>query len=104
MRVIAVLADRGTLAAGTPLEILPELLPADAPSRDPRAFRARVGDPKSPRRPLIWDLDGQHYSPTELTCRLWREYDVHPIGTSYYSHWRIVGANWSLWDEAKQSS
>ena len=103
MRVIAVLADRGVVWSGTALEILPELLPADVSSCDPRAFRARVGEPAKPRRALVWDLDGQHYSATDLTCRLWREYGVRPIGSSYYSHWRIVGGTRSLWDEVKQS-
>jgi hypothetical protein len=104
LRVISVLADRGVLATGTALEVLPELLPADATSRDSRAYRARVGDPASPRRSLVWELDGGYYSPTELTCRLWREYGVRSIGPSYYSHWRIAGADRSLWDEAQQPS
>jgi hypothetical protein len=98
-----VLASRGILAPGTAIEILPELLPADAAKRDPRAFRARVGDPASPRRSLVWELDGRHYSPTELTCRLWRDFGVRPAGASYYSHWRIIGATRSLWDEAKHA-
>lgn len=106
MRVIAVLAERGYLAADTPLEIVPTSLPRDAASRDPRVFRARVGDPASPRRSLVWDLDGKPYSPTELTCKLFREYGVGDPGaeSSYYAHWRVVGASRSLWDESRETN
>jgi hypothetical protein len=104
MRVISVLAERGMLASGTALEIVPAALPPDAASRDPRAFRACVGDPASPRRSLIWELDGRHYSPTELTCKLWVEYGVIGLGQSYYRHWRIVGHVPSLWEEAQGGS
>jgi hypothetical protein len=106
VRVIAVLAERGYLAAGALLEVVPSSLPPDAASRDPRAFRARVGEPASPRRSLIWELDGRAYSPTELTCKLAREYGVgdRAAEPSYYSHWRVVGAARSLWDEARAES
>jgi len=101
VRVLAVLAGKGIVAVGTPLEIVPAALPPHAASLDPRAFRASVADPMSPRRSLLWELDGQHYSPTELTCRLWREYGLAGLGPSYFSHWRIVGRERSLWDEAQ---
>jgi hypothetical protein len=101
VRVIAVLAERGVLAPGTELEVVPEALPPDAASRDPRAFRARVGDPRSPRRSLVWELDGRNYSPTELTCKLWGDHGVASVGPSYYSHWRVVGGTRSLWEEAQ---
>lgn len=85
------------------LEIMPSSLPPDAVSHDLRAFRARVGDPASPRRSLIWELDGRFYSPTELTCKLFREYGVGDSGAkpSCYAHWRVVGAGRSLWDEVR---
>jgi hypothetical protein len=103
MRVIAVLAERGYLTVGTLLEVVPSSRPADAASRDPRAFRARVGDPFSPRRSLVWELDGLPYSPTELTCRLSREYGVgdRSAEPSYYAHWRVIGTELSLWDEVQ---
>jgi hypothetical protein len=99
VRVLAALADMGLLSSGTWLEVVPAALPADAATRDARAFRARVGEPGSPRRSLVWELDGQPYSPTELTCRLWREYGVVSVGPSYYSHWRVVGCERSLWED-----
>ena len=99
VRVLAALAARGLLSPGTDLEVVPAALPADAASRDARAYRARVGDPASPRRSLVWEFDGQPYSPTELTCRLWREFGVVSLGPSYYSHWRVVGRERSLWEE-----
>lgn len=101
VRVLAMLAGKGILAVGTPLEIVPAALPSGAASLDPRAFRASVTDPMSPRRSLLWDLDGQTYSPTELTCKLWREYGVASLGPSYFSHWRVVGRQLSLWDESR---
>ncbi len=100
-RVVAVLTDAGLLAPGTPLEVVPAALPPDAASRDPRTFRARVGDPSSPRRSLVWELDGEAYSPTALTCKLWVEYGVAAPGPSYYGHWRVVGRERSLWEEAQ---
>jgi hypothetical protein len=100
-RVLSMLAGRGIVAAGTPLEVVPEALPADSASHDPRAFRARVADPASPRRSLVWELDGRPYSPTELTCKLRREYGVAALGPSYYSHWRVVGRGSSLWEESR---
>jgi hypothetical protein len=99
VRVLAALARAKLLGAGTVLEVVPEALPPDAADRDPRAFRARVANPESPRRPLVWELDGKTYSPTELTCRLWREHGVASLGTSYYSHWRVAGRGQSLWAE-----
>ena len=104
VRVLAMLGGKGIVAMGTPLEIVPAALPPDASSLDPRAFRASVADPMSPRRSLRWELDGQSYSPTELTCKLWRDYGVASLGPSYYSHWRIVGHELSLWDEAQALS
>ena len=101
VRVLTVLAGKGIVQVGTSLEIVPAALPSDAASRDPRAFRARIADPMSPRRPLLWELDGQTYSPTELTCKLWREYGVASLGPSYFSHWRVVGRQPSLWDESR---
>jgi hypothetical protein len=99
VRVLAILADEGLLAPGTALEIVPAALPSDIAARDARAYRARVGDPASPRRSLVWEFDGQPYSPTELACRLWREFGVVSLGPSYYSHWRVVGRECSLWEE-----
>jgi hypothetical protein len=81
------------------LEVIPGALPPNAAAYDGRAYRARVGDPASPRRSLIWEFDGQPYSPTKLTCRLWRDFEVVALGPSYYSHWRIVGHERSLWEE-----
>ncbi len=100
-RVLAILVTKGIVSAGTALEVIPEALPPDAASRDPRAFRARVSDPNDPRRSLVWEFDGRHYSPTELTCKLWREFGVIPTGSSYYSHWRVVGRNRSLWEDSR---
>jgi hypothetical protein len=99
--VLAVLAGKGLLAVGTPLEVMPAALPPGAASLDPRAFRATVADPMRRRRSLLWVLDGQAYSPTELTCKLWREYGVASLGPSYFSHWRVVGRQLSLWDESR---
>jgi hypothetical protein len=104
MRPLLVLSARGIPSVDTTLEVMPEALPANAFTRDPRAFQTRVADPASHRRSLIWDLDGQPYSPTELTCKLWREFGVTSLGPSYYSHWRIVGRERSLWDEASDVS
>jgi hypothetical protein len=101
VRVLALLAGKGIVRVGTLPEIVPAALPPDAASRDPRAFRASVADPLSPRRPFIWELDGQTYSPTELTCRLWREHGVSSLGPSYFSHWRVVGRQLNLWDESR---
>ena len=101
VRVLTVLAGKGIVQVGTSLEIVLAALPSDAASRDPRAFRASVADPMSPRRPLLWELDGQAYSPTELTCKLWREYGVSSLGPSYFSHWSVVGRQLSLWDESR---
>jgi len=105
LRVIQALAVRGLLGPGTALEVVPRALPRDFEKRDGRAFRARVADPSDPRRSLVWELDGKAYSPTELTSRLWVHYDVlgYPMShyPSYYSYWRIVGHELSLWDESK---
>ena len=100
-RVLAILATKGIVAAGTVLEVIPDALPPDAASRDPRAFRARVNDPASARGSLVWEFDGKPYSPTELTCKLWREFGLVATGPSYNSHWRIAGRNRSLWDESR---
>src|SRR3954453_11148973 len=40
LHLLSVVAVRGSLEAGTALEVVPEALPADAAGRDPRAFRA----------------------------------------------------------------
>jgi hypothetical protein len=103
VRVIQALARKGLLGPGTALEVVPRALPADASQRDSRAYLARVADPSAARAALIWELDGQSYSPTQLTTRLWVHYGVHgePMSRypSYYSYWRIVGHELSLWDE-----
>ena len=97
----ATLVEKGILARGMTLEIVPAALPADSASRDPRAYRASVGEPNSPRKSLIWELDGQYYATMNLTCRLWREFGVIYLPPSYYSHWRVVGREKSLWEEWK---
>jgi hypothetical protein len=94
------LESRGILTAGTPLEVVPAALPADFDSRDQRAFRARVGNPRSPQS-LVWELDGRSYSPTDLICKLWREHGVAALRPSYYSHLRVIGHTRSLWEEAQ---
>ena len=99
--VLTALADAGLLVEGTHLEIVPAALPPDAIAHDPRAFRASVGDPTKPRRAMIWELDGQPYSATDLTCRLWHEYAVNCLKPSYFSHWRVVGREQSLWEDWK---
>jgi hypothetical protein len=100
-RLLAILAAKGIIASGTALEVAPDALPPDAASRDPRAFRARVGDPASPRRSLVWEFEGRPYSPTELTCKLWREFGVVSQSPSCYSHWQVVGHIPSLWEESR---
>jgi hypothetical protein len=97
--VLVELTRRGCLLVGDRLEIVPAALPPDFASRDPRAFRATIADPTSQRKSLSWEFDGAQYSATELTCRLWREFGVAPLSTSYWSHWRVVGRELSLWDE-----
>jgi hypothetical protein len=99
--VLALLASKGILAVGTPLEVVPAALPRDAASLDPRAFRARVADPLSPRRSLLWELDGQLYSPTKLNNRLFRDFGVETPATSHFSNWRVVGREVSLWEESR---
>src|SRR5690349_20069526 len=101
VRVFALLASKGVLTVGTPLEVVPAAMPLDVTSHDPRAFRGRVADPMSPRRSLLWELDGEPYSLTELTCKLWVEYGVVSVGPSYYSHWRVAGRELSLWEESR---
>jgi hypothetical protein len=102
VRLIQILADCGYLSAGTALEVTPSSLPADVMFRDPRAFRAVVGDPTHPKS-LIWEFDGQAYSPTELTCRLSREFGVRDRSvSSYYGYWRVIGETRTLWEEAKR--
>jgi hypothetical protein len=103
LRPLQILSTKGIVSEGTALEVMPIALPPDASARDPRAFRARVGDPTHPRRSLVWELDGRPYSPTELTCKLWGEYGVTSLRPSYYSHWRVVGRTRSLWDEAQDA-
>src|SRR5262249_5725616 len=105
-RVFEILASKGIVSIGTLLEIVPDALPPDALppdalSHDPRVFQARVIDPAIRRRSLVWEFDGQPYSPTELTCRLWGDYKVISVGPSYYSHWRVVGRGPSLWEESR---
>lgn len=59
VRVLAMLAARGIVTAGTALEVVPSARPSDADSRDPRADRSRVADPSSRRRSLVWELDAR---------------------------------------------
>jgi hypothetical protein len=100
LRLIQLLESRGLLTAGTALEVVSAALPADFAFRDQRAFRARVGNPQSPRS-LVWELDGQSYSVTKLTCKLWVEHGVAPPGDSNYATWRVIGHSRSLWEEAQ---
>ena len=99
---LPVLADNGVIQQGTVIEVIPEALPADATSQDPRVFRARVENTRGGRGSVVWEHDGQPYSLTELTNRLWDEYGVACLEHYIFKHWRVVGCSATLWEEAER--
>jgi hypothetical protein len=99
IRVLVELAKRQLIDVGTMLEVVPQAMPSKNRTSDVKAFRAKVVDPDSAKESI---MDGLLYSPTVLTAKLWTEMGVvgEPIShyPSYFSYWRIVGHELSLWD------
>ena len=94
------LARHGLIANGSNLEIIPEALPSDAATRDPRTYLATVSD-LTVRESIVWQLDGKAYSPTALTKRLAAEHGMSWLANNIFMHWRIAGTNESMWDKAE---
>ena len=101
-RTLPVLADNGVVQRGTVIEVIPEALPADADAQDPRVFRARVENTSGLRESVVWEFDGQPYSLTELTNRLWDEFGVACLEHYIFKHWRVVGHSATMWEEAER--
>jgi hypothetical protein len=101
-RTLPVLADNGVLGRGTIIEVVPDALPSDATAQDPRAFRARIDNPRGLRESVVWELDNQPYSLTELTYRHQEDYGVACLEHYIFKHWQIAGHAQSLWEEAER--
>lgn len=96
------LADHGVVKKGTAIEVVPDALPDDARTRDPRVFKARIDNVAGLRGSVIWERDGQRYSLTELTQKLWEDFGVACLEHYIFKHWRIVGHIDSMWVEAER--
>jgi hypothetical protein len=99
-RTLQALERHGVISAGTEIEIVPMALPKDAEKRDPRTFRAKIGDLSS-RQSVLWQLDGQPYSASKLTQFLHSEHGITWLANNIFVHWRIVGDSKSMWDHAE---
>jgi hypothetical protein len=96
-----VLARHGVIASGSEIEVVPEALPLDANTRDAKIFRATIGDLAS-RASVIWQHDGNTYSPTALTKRLAENHGITWLANNIFIHWRVVGSAESMWEKAEQ--
>ena len=94
------LARSGIVKEGTEIEIVPKALPADAGNRDPRTFRATIGDVES-RDSVLWSIDGKAYSASRLSHKLKDEQGMTWLANNIFVHWRIVGETLSMWDRAE---
>ncbi len=97
---LRILATHDIVREGTEIEVVPEARPADGANNDQKVFRARIGD-LTVRRSVIWAADGETYSPTELTEKLFAEHGVSRLRRNIFWHWRIVGHDRSMWDESE---
>jgi hypothetical protein len=95
------LARHGVVREGTEIEIVPDGRPGGSESMDVNLFRARVGD-LSRQKSIIWLHDGNAYSLTNLTQKLWEEHGVHWVDGKTAPNWRIVGHSENIWDEAER--
>jgi hypothetical protein len=101
-RTLPVLADNEVVVRGTIIEVIPDAIPTDWAVQEPGVFRARIENPAGLRESVVWELDGQPHSLTDLTHKLQNEYGVACLEHYIFKHWRIVGHEESLWDEAER--
>ncbi|HLL02073.1 MAG TPA: hypothetical protein VK539_15890 [Myxococcaceae bacterium] len=99
-RTLQVLERHGVISAGTEIEIVPEALPKDGVQRDPKTFRATIGDLRS-RSSVVWQLDGKPYSASKLTHLLRDEHGMTWLLNNIFTHWRVAGESKSMWDHAE---
>lgn len=100
-RTLTALVRKGAIQAGTEIEVVPEARPPDGAQRPANVFRARVGNPEL-RESIIWNQDNQPYSLSNLSNKLSREQGFKWFVSNTFKHWRVVGHERSMWDEAEE--
>lgn len=101
---VPTLIDAGRIEDGTTIVLLPgpksevEAIGAWLAEDEKRGTATWVNDR---RKPLLWAVDGQRYSPSGLTTHIWQEagWKDHPVSVKGPSRWGIPGKG-SLWDLA----
>ncbi|MFJ4681575.1 AIPR family protein [Kitasatospora sp. NPDC088783] len=92
---VRLLVDRGLLAEGTQLMYVPsgpeELALREWLDADPRRFLATWHN--DARRPLVWAVDRNAYSPSGLLHHLWEAADwrQQPVAVNGSTRWRLPG-------------
>ena len=98
---LKVLARHGIIKPGTEIEVVPQALPSDWASQNSSIFRARIVD-ASRRASVVWLVDSNLYSLTQLTRKLSQEHGLQWLANNIALHWRIVEQKESLWDQAEK--
>ena len=97
---LQVLARHGVLQEGTEIEVVSDALPAIHTASNANIFRARIAD-LSVRASIVWLHDNAAYSPTSLTGKLREEHGLKWLRNNIFVHWKVVGHEASMWDEAE---
>jgi hypothetical protein len=95
---LKVLRRHGLVSTGTEIELLREAIPDDGLNRDPKLFRARIGNLDS-RQSVIWAYDNNAYSLSELSIRL-EQHGLQWFRPKAFELWRVVGQAESMWEQA----
>jgi hypothetical protein len=99
-QTLKVLQRHGLLSEGTEIEVMPDVVLANAPKGDPKLFRAHIGNVYS-KKSVIWAYDGKAYALTELSCKL-EEHGLCWVRPKTFELWRIAGNTESMWDQAEK--
>jgi hypothetical protein len=97
---LQVLARHGMIKEGTEVEVVPVARPEGHEALPRELFRAKIID-LSARASVVWLHDNVAYSPTKLTNKLAEEHGLKWLRNNIFVHWRIVGHEASMWDEAE---
>lgn len=99
-RTLPILGRHGLVQEGTEIEVVPGALPQDGVKRDPKIFKATIGDLSS-RESIRWAMDGQYYSASRLSHMLRDSHGLTWLANNIFVHWRRVGDTQSMWDRAE---
>jgi hypothetical protein len=98
-----ILVREGRIRAGTEIEVVTEARKITDDNAAADMYRAVVRD-LSVRTGITWNYDGKAYSLTSLNRALDELSALIWLANNTYMHWRRVGSEKSLWEEAAELS